>query len=74
MCGRRRKISPALWLETDLQSGKTAEVFSRLCGPKEPASAAGAAAAAAGAAAAAAAAAIASEPARCRYCEKRRGE
>jgi len=59
MCGRRREISPALWLETDLQSGETAEVFSRLCGPKEPAFAA---------------AAVASEPTRCRYCEKQRGE
>lgn len=57
MCGRRREIGPALWLETDLQSGETAEVFSRLCGPKEPSSAA---------AAAAATAAVASERARCR--------
>ena len=63
MCGRRRKISPAVWLETDLQSGETAKVFSRLCGTKEPASTA-----------AAAAAAVASEPTRCGYCEKQRGE
>lgn len=37
---RCRETGPAVWLETDLQGGETAEVFSRLGSPEEFSSAA----------------------------------